>query len=94
MYDFFFSDSDLPEDVIRENEKLEKQIMKEEQKKSASNMKKHMEEMDESQEQLKYKRLMHLLDRSKFYAKFLLEKMALKKEEEKAKVSLSTVFPI
>ena len=33
-------------------------------------------------------RLMHLLDRSKFYANFLLQRMASKKEEEKLKVIL------
>ena len=39
-----------------------------------------------SEHELRYKRLMCLLDRSKFYANFLLERMAAKKKEEELKV--------
>ena len=39
-------------------------------------------------------RLMHLLDRSKFYANFLLQRMASKKEEEKLKVILCWLYII
>lgn len=39
-----------------------------------------------AEHEVRYKRLMCLLDRSKFYANFLLQRMASKKEEEKLKV--------
>ena len=43
-------------------------------------------------EDMRYKRLMCLLDRSKFYADFLLRRMASKKEEEKIRVNFKHIF--
>ena len=68
---------------------MEKEIEEEEKEKEA----KFLEEQnaadnssEQSSSEMRYKRLMCLLDRSKFYANFLLQRMASKKEEEKIKV--------
>lgn len=58
--------------------------MEEEEKQKKLDMLTKSESPDEHE--LRYKRLMCLLDRSKFYANFLLQRMAKEKEEEKLKV--------
>jgi len=63
---------------------MEKEIVREEDEKEAQAMEEDMDEQE--QHAMRYKRLMHLLDRSKFYSNFLLERMAAKKEQEKIKV--------
>lgn len=63
---------------------MEREIVKEEDEKEAQAMEEDLEEKE--QHAIRYKRLMHLLDRSKFYSNFLLERMAAKKEQEKIKV--------
>ena len=65
---------------------MEKEIVQEEDEKEAQAI--DDEDLDEKEQRaIRYKRLTHLLDRSKFYSNFLLERMAAKKEEEKIKVT-------
>jgi len=78
------SSDGFPEDIRRAGEEMEKEIVQEEDEKEAQAI--DDEDLDEKEQRaIRYKRLMHLLDRSKFYSNFLLERMAAKKEEEKIK---------
>ena len=81
---------DLPDDVLKEGNELKKQIEEEENQKVAQALEEHSSEEQEDHD-VRYKRLMHLLDRSKFYSNFLLQRMAAKKEEAKIKVGTSHV---
>ena len=87
-----FFQADLSADILKEGQELERAIEKEENDKQAT----LLNEADNNQEQhdMRFKRLMHLLDRSKFYSNFLLQRMQAKKEEEKVKVILSLLFYI
>ncbi|XP_057369062.1 lymphoid-specific helicase-like [Daphnia carinata] len=77
---------DLPEDIRKEGEELTKEIEQEESENDARLLKAQQLENQSSQPgEMRYKRLMCLLDRSKFYANFLLQRMNAKKEEEKIK---------
>nr|CAH0110344.1 unnamed protein product [Daphnia galeata] len=76
----------LPDDVIKEGEDLARDIEREENEKQAElveNVK--SESQSGHSDEMRYKRLMCLLDRSKFYANFLLQRMNSKKEEERIK---------
>ena len=78
----------LPDDVIKEGEDLARDIEREENEKQAElveNVK--SESQSGHSDEMRYKRLMCLLDRSKFYANFLLQRMNSKKEEERIKVN-------
>lgn len=89
LWHFFFTVVDLPEDVWKEGEALKQEIEKEENEKQAQMLQDEtgLQNFNEpAQQDLRFKRLMHLLDRSKFYANFLLQRMQSKKEEEKQKV--------
>ena len=70
---------------MRVGEEMEKEIEQEEDEKEAQAINEHRKE-EQAEHDVRYKRLMHLLDRSKFYSNFLLERMKVKKEQEKVKV--------
>lgn len=76
----------LSEDIIKEGNELSKEIEKEENEKNVKIEDESQNTGNEPLHEMRYKRLMCLLDRSKFYANFLLQRMATKKEEEKNKV--------
>jgi DNA mismatch repair ATPase MutS len=79
----------LPDDVIKEGEDLAREIEQEENEKQAELVEVSKSENQSSNpDEMRYKRLMCLLDRSKFYANFLLQRMNSKKEEERIKVVL------
>ena len=82
----FHKFSGLSDDIIQEGKELLKVIEEEENEKEALAIQDHNSE-EKKEHEIRYKRLMHLLDRSKFYSNFLLERMAAKKEEEKQKVT-------
>jgi hypothetical protein len=82
---------DLPDDVLKEGHELKKQIEEEENQKTAQALGEHASE-EQADHDVRYKRLMHLLDRSKFYSNFLLQRMAAKKEEAKIKVEDCTLI--
>lgn len=77
---------ELTEDILKEGEQLKREIEKEENE-NELRLTKSLESQGSTLPEMRYKRLMCLLDRSKFYANFLLQRMATKKEEEKSKVS-------
>ena len=76
--------------MLQAGKEMEREIVKEEDEKEAQAMEEDLEEKE--QHAIRYKRLMHLLDRSKFYSNFLLERMAAKKEQEKIKVQKELFF--
>lgn len=78
----------LTEEIIREEEILQREIEKEEKENEILLQRREGELSCDEQAhyEVRFKRLMHLLDRSKFYANFLLQRMQSKKEEEKMKV--------
>ncbi len=67
---------------------MKREIEREEEEKQAKFIEAQKAESscEQSSNEMRYKRLMCLLDRSKFYANFLLQRMASKKEEDKLKV--------
>ncbi|XP_046457073.1 lymphoid-specific helicase-like [Daphnia pulex] len=76
----------LPDDIIKEEENLAREIEKEENDKQSELVEARKSENQVSNaDEMRYKRLMCLLDRSKFYANFLLKRMNSKKEEDKMK---------
>lgn len=78
--------ADLPEDIRKEGEELTRVIEQEESEKNERLLKaQQLEDQSSQPSEMRYKRLMCLLDRSKFYANFLLQRMNAKKEEEKIK---------
>ncbi len=80
----------LPDDIVKEEENLAREIEKEENEKLSELAEARKSEYQISNaDEMRYKRLMCLLDRSKFYANFLLQRMNSKKEEEKVKVNIS-----
>lgn len=72
--------------MLKEGQELAEQIQREEEEKEAQAQ--AQDDEDKADHEMRYKRLTHLLDRSKFYANFLLQRMATKKEEEKIKVKI------
>uniref|UniRef100_A0A1A8I784 Proliferation-associated SNF2-like protein n=2 Tax=Nothobranchius TaxID=28779 RepID=A0A1A8I784_NOTKU len=76
----------VPEVVItKEMEDEEKKLMEEGERKEREMMEKARESWEKDSQDMRYKRLQHLLQKSNIYSKFLLTKMEQQHNEEKVK---------
>uniref|UniRef100_A0A1A8FT28 Proliferation-associated SNF2-like protein n=1 Tax=Nothobranchius korthausae TaxID=1143690 RepID=A0A1A8FT28_9TELE len=76
----------VPEVVItKEMEDEEKQLMEEGERKEREMMEKARESWERDSQDMRYKRLQHLLQKSNIYSKFLLTKMEQQHNEEKVR---------
>ncbi|XP_014910169.1 lymphoid-specific helicase isoform X1 [Poecilia latipinna] len=76
----------IPEVVItKEMEEEENQLMEEGERKEKEMMKKAQESFKRDSQDVRFKRLQHLLQKSNIYSKFLLTKMEQQQNEEKLK---------
>ncbi|XP_007240420.3 lymphoid-specific helicase [Astyanax mexicanus] len=69
--------------ITKEMEEEEKNLMEEGEKKEREMMDKARESWEQDSQEIRFKRLQHLLEKSNIYAKFLLTKMEQQQLEEK-----------
>ncbi|KAM4599991.1 lymphoid-specific helicase [Fundulus diaphanus] len=69
--------------ITKEMEEEEKQLMEEGERKEKEMMKKAQESWERDSQDMRFKRLQHLLQKSNIYSKFLLTKMEQQQNEEK-----------
>ncbi|XP_038155327.1 lymphoid-specific helicase isoform X2 [Cyprinodon tularosa] len=77
--------SEEPSEVVitKEMEAEEQQLMEEGERKEEEMMKKAQESWQKDSQDMRFKRLQHLLQKSNIYSKFLLTKMEQQQQEEK-----------
>uniref|UniRef100_A0A3Q2DSS1 Uncharacterized protein n=1 Tax=Cyprinodon variegatus TaxID=28743 RepID=A0A3Q2DSS1_CYPVA len=75
--------SDEPSEVVitKEMEAEEQQLMEEGERKEEEMMKKAQESWQKDSQDMRFKRLQHLLQKSNIYSKFLLTKMEQQQQE-------------
>ncbi|XP_061083992.1 lymphoid-specific helicase isoform X1 [Conger conger] len=71
--------------ITKAMEEEERQLMEEGERKERELMKKAQEKMGKESQEMRFKRLQHLLEKSNIYSKFLLTKMEQQQQEEKIK---------
>lgn len=71
--------------ITKEMEEEEKQLMEEGEKKEKEMMEEAIQSWQKDSQELRFKRLKHLLEKSNIYSKFLLTKMEQQQQEEKLK---------
>ncbi|XP_030628261.1 lymphoid-specific helicase [Chanos chanos] len=69
--------------ITKEMEEEEKQLMEEGERKEKEMMEKARQSWEKDTQEMRFKRLQHLLEKSNIYAKFLLTKMEQQQQEEK-----------
>ncbi|KAL6487251.1 hypothetical protein MHYP_G00038770 [Metynnis hypsauchen] len=69
--------------ITKEMEEEEKNLMEEGERKEREMMEKARESWEKDSQEMRFKRLQHLLEKSNIYAKFLLTKMEQQQQEEK-----------